>query len=347
MSTLTPGGRIVLGAVGVVLLAIGFLGGWFVRGRRPTPAAALTGAEIIRRAIAAERETAYEGRQRLELPRLHGDGLRVLEAAVVAAPGGRQRIQYLTAPLKGVTIWYDRGAAYRYNPARDRLTVATRRAQPSDFTAEEQQLLSNYSATLVGADTRAGRPVWIVDLRPLREPGPWRRLWIDQQRWLVLASTQFDAHDKKRQAKEFLAIRFRSAADTEPVLFRPPADLLRHAVAIRPSDEFTVPKLREIVEFRLRTPTYLPPGFSLDGAYLHPCGEAQLLGARLEYGDGVKRVTLIECPDGGSLPTTPASAFVGGDTVCSRAVDGLKITATGEVSRQELERLLASIPSGH
>ena len=333
----------------VTALLFGGVGGWYARGLRGGPGAStgVSGREIIARAIAAERECVYEGRQRLEIPRLSGGGLRHLEAYVSGAPGGHSYIEYLTAPLKGVKIWYDDDTAYRYTPSansgEDQLTVSTRRASRDDLASQGEQLLANYEASRHGAESIAGRPAWVVDLHPRGDGGPWRRLWIDQEHWLVLASTHFDAADQKIQSREFITIEFRPSDQVDLSDFRPPAELLASSVAIRPSDMFAVKELRDIVEIDVQMPRYLPTGYQFEGGYVHHCGEERRLGARLEFTDGAKRITLIECPDQGANAMMDAPAPLGTGSVYRGHADGLVVTATGQVSDADLKRLVESL----
>src|SRR5207237_444026 len=69
--------------------------------------------------------TALAGsiRQRITMKGPQGNRIEV-EAEVLTSRDGRMRIDYLTPPLKGVTIWETGDRTYRFNPALKRLTVA-------------------------------------------------------------------------------------------------------------------------------------------------------------------------------------------------------------------------------
>jgi len=339
----------LIACTAVVALLIGGVAGWFLHARAAAGHPRMEAADLVRAAVMAEQATAYQGRQRVEVPRLSGEGVHTLEADVDAAPGGRMRITYRSAPLAGVTIWDNGDTAFRYNPQQDAVTVASNRATSEDIAQQGEQLLANYDATLVGADRRADRPVWVVDLKPHRQPAPWRRLWIDQRRWLILASAEFGETGRRLHAREFLSIRFIPSAQDRSDLFEPPPARIRVAAAVvgDTSSRFTVEQLRELLDFDVRQPSYLPEGYRFEGGYVHPCGGALLRqGARLEFSDGFRRVTLIECPAEELVVDTSALTPLAVGSVYRGVVDGLAVTATGELPRDQLRRLVESLPAG-
>lgn len=74
---------------------------------------------------------------------------------------------------------------------------------------EDPNLANLYTATTTGADTLQGRPVWILDLAA-KTSGiayPARRLWVDQERALVLREERFSKSGKLLKTSEALEVK--------------------------------------------------------------------------------------------------------------------------------------------
>lgn len=162
----------------------------------------------------------------------------------VQADNGVQAIQYYPAPYQALFV--------RASP-----TFEQRRERKQKIARQ----LAEYNARLVGQDTLAGRPAWVVDLLPQRRGKPSRRLWLDQQTGVQLGLEERDARGRLVQASYFERVQFhpRPAPTRADFTFIPPP-------GTRIVDEFaTVGEAQRRVPFRILEPTYLPPGFFLQG----------------------------------------------------------------------------------
>jgi hypothetical protein len=276
-----------LALVVAVLAAGGF---WLYRKveAQSTPPA----AAIVRNAWTVGRQAPLEGRMVVRLSGGEGE----IEADIVTSDDGQFRFEYLTEPLKGVTVWQNGERTYRYNPQLKRLTVAHKRGG-GDL---EELVLENYDSRIAGYAKVAGRPTVAVDLHPKSGRGHWKRIWVDRERWVILADTDFDGDGEVRRSKKFTAVSYaRPGAGPGPDAFRPPQDLLRRYGAAQKGDtssRFEVKALSNLIGFEIREPKWLPKGYAFHGAYQTPCGCGERhQAARLEYSDGLNTISLFEC----------------------------------------------------
>jgi outer membrane lipoprotein-sorting protein len=322
-----------------VLVAAGF---WLYRNVRadglPPP------NEVVRRAWTDGRHVALEGRQVTRMPGVEGE----IEAEVLTSRDGQLRIEYLTEPLKGVTVWENGERTYRYNPARKRLSVARKRGSDEDAERQEELLLENYETRLAGTGSVAGRPTLVVDLRPKSGRGHWKRIWVDRETWVILASTDFAEGEKVRRSLRLTRVNYLPpGSEPGPERFRPPQDLIERYGTARPGDtssRFDAEALSDLVGFELREPKWLPKGYTFHGAYQTPCGCNQRhQAARLEYSDGLNTISLFQCRH--PRCTSAENCFGSGDP-SSQAFQYQRGTesylAIGDAPPEDLERIVRS-----
>jgi hypothetical protein len=305
---------------------------------------------LVHEAWTTGRHVPLEGEQRI-----HVEGAREhLQARVLTSPQGFMRIEYLTPPLEGVTIWENGEQTYRYNPKAKRLTVAQKRTTHQEEDRLEAQLLQNYAAEIAGHERVAGIEATIVELRPRSKTDRRKRVWIDPNTKLVLRSDDLlhrEGKDQLVRSTAFEKLRFLSgSAIPGPEQFRPPDELIRKYGTARPGDSSTrldPARLSKLIGFPVRVPKWLPRGYTLEGGYQTPC-ECRLRhqAARLEFSDGLNKLTLFECGYPG-CPTTSENCFapdLGGRNplAVARVEDGVSYLAIGDVPRGDLEHVIIS-----
>lgn len=305
---------------------------------------------LVRDAWTRGRHAAVEGEQRI----LVEGGSQHLRASVLTSPEGFMRIEYQTPPLEGVTIWENGEQTYRYNPKTKRLTVAQKRSTPQEEAHLESQLLQNYEAEIAGRERIAGIEATIVELRPKSKADRRKRLWIDPVNALVLRSDDLAHRDGKDQlirSTAFEKLRFLTGSEVPgPEQFRPPDELIRKYGTARPGDSSTrldPERLSKLIGFPVRVPKWLPRGYTLEGGYQTPC-ECRLRhqAARLEFSDGLNKLTLFECGYPG-CPSASENCFapdLGGRNplAVARVEDGVSYLAIGDLPRGDLEHVIIS-----
>jgi hypothetical protein len=336
--------------VAAALAALLFFGWRYQRARAEQETRA---RQILQQALRQSEHVALEGEQAVERA-----GLGRMRARLVQSADGKARLEYVEGAAKGRTVWDNGQLIWRWDPRAKSLSIAKcRRAQRPIQSRHEALLLRNYEPRLRQSEEVAGLPAYVLDLEP-RHPGtPWKRLWVHRDTFAVLGSTDFDPEGKVVRSARYEKIAFTPPAAAREETFRPPADLVARYGRAQPGDSpsgFSPRELVDIVNFPVRLPTYLPPGYEWDGGYPYPCdGDHQ--AARLEYTNGLDTIVILECghncPPGmqcisprGHRPSVVQVTPQGKDSA-------LQLVATGDVRRAELEKMLRSAsaaePVGH
>lgn len=331
----------------VIALACALVGGalWFYRGQRGSADTGRDARAIVQKAWGDEGRVALEGRQVIRVP-----GSPAIEARVVTSGDGAVRIEYLTAPLKGVTIWERAETTYRYNPRQKRLTVAQTRHSAADRKNQKLQLLQNYQPRFAGKGVVAGRETVIVELRPASGSERWKRVWIDPETSVVLASEDRSGPEKLLRSTTYVDVKYlRSGEEPPAATFAPPEELVRRYAAARPgdtSDRFTPATLSGLVGFKVREPKWIPKGYTLEGSYPTPClCRERHQAARLEYTDGLDTITLFQCahPDCVARDNCfAAEADARSPQAVQLKEDGVSYLAVGDAPREDLDRMTRS-----
>lgn len=304
--------------------------------------------EAIARAWTEGRHVALSGRQTLLIG--NESRSREVQAEVLQSGRGEVRIKYLTPPLQGVTLWESADRTYRFNPNKNRLTVSVRRDDPESGRQQEEQLLENYTAHLSGTEKVAGRKALVIELRPKSDNDRWKRLWIDPNSWVTLASEDRRGKDQVTRRTRFLDVTYLPASQTpRPEEFKPSPEMVeRLAQAVRgdTASRFTPAELSQLIEFEVRVPKYFPKGYKLEGAYPTPCSCSERhQAARLEFSDGLNTLTLFECAHPRCTSKGNCFAAEGASSPLSFHLETKagRYLAVGDAPRAELQKLVHSI----
>jgi len=177
-----------------------------------------------------------------------------------------------------------------------------------------------------------------------------RRLWVDAERSIVLATVQYDVSGRPVARSRYSRVVFQR--DLKVPSIAPPSEKAPASGAERPAD--SVAKLG----FDPGKPGYLPSGYRAVGPRSVvdcPCGCAAVTEIR-RYSDGIRTFTLFqtdlrgdccdlegacqhgrECGDG-----CRATGYGPGATV-SRRKGSISAVAVGDLSVRQLRRVVASL----
>jgi negative regulator of sigma E activity len=345
----------VVWALGIGLLAVAG-GAWlWMREARGGDAMPLVGRAFLAQKrvnhVARQSTTVYTGKEpvttAVQVTVLsRGDGERTLPGDGTGAPDGRtlMRMVFLTPPLKGVTVLDDGRRVVRLDPKSATVAVAATPLSPEHEARRRQLLEQNYRALLTGEEPVAGRAAYRVELKPRHPGNPWKRLWIDKESALLLASEDYDGAGRRTRESRVQSVEFR--AEPEGAV-RPSSALINHAQFAKAAETEIKPasKISQAVGFKVLQPRVLPPGYELESAHVYACQcGCRVPAARLQYVDGLNAISVLECgsrcrhegvvgPRG--LPQGTAVRVLAGDNT---------IVVVGEIVRAELEAMARSIP---
>jgi hypothetical protein len=323
----------------VAALLLGSTVGWSIRA-----GSARQAERIIRGWMTAQPQAIFTA---TEIARFRVGGHLIASEALVAQRPQMRRIQYLTPPLKGVTIWRDHEQTVNFDPKGRQLEIFDKSRRHHNNRAQKEVLvLRNYQPLLEGVETVAGRPAYRVLLAP-RHPGDaWERVWIDQATSVRLGDEDYDGDSHLLRSTRFKQIRFEAV---DPDQFRPPPYLVKLASRTY-SDEAQTKSVAEVshaVGFSIKLPAYVPPGYVLDGAYTYPCQcGCNDAAAQVRWTNGLKSISMFECGD--PCAKGSACAFTASRSAASvqTSLGRESFLFVGEISHADLARMAQSLKAG-
>ena len=302
-------------------------------------------AALLQRALEQGEHVAYEGVKSVVV---HAPVAGTERVRVLTAGDGRSRLEYLSGESAGVTVWDDGERLWRWHPREQRLTVTpTTRATPEQEARRRRMLLENFRPVRRGEERVAGRRAAVLELRPQARGIPWRRLWVDVETGVILASVDFDGSGAERRRTRFEGFTWVAPPPAGDPRFQPDPAQQRRAVTLPPTDlagPLTREGLFRRVGFTLVGPAYLPPGFAWDGGYVFRCNcpGCHRTSARLEFSDGLNTLLLLAC---GHACPGEASCLEHAASLpeLRRQLGDVTCLVVGELAREELTRVLASV----
>ncbi len=215
-------------------------------------------------------------------------------------------------------------------------------------------LRRNYVPVMGPMDQIAGRPVRTISLVNRYNGATTMRLWIDAATNLMLQRQQYAADGSLVTQMRFDTIRYTQEIPLS--LFTPPASYATTPGPSRgvPSDNPS--RVMAHCGFAAKAPRYLPEGFTPVAADL--ADENGVRTLHLLYSDGLRTVSLFENARGAAVDMSGyhPSAFTAG-ALRGQAVDQgpttllawsqgrLRFALVGDLNRNELEKIAASIAS--
>lgn len=212
-------------------------------------------------------------------------------------------------------------------------------------------LLQNYRVSLGGSKKIDGRTAQAIELRPNHPldgaQGPARRLWIDKKSGLTLGIESFNC-DLKLISRSTLS-KLQIAPPIAPATFEKPQAIFaslstQNWQGEELGDDFRAAEKK--TGFVPPRPTYLPPGFKLDGYGVHRClttGTLQL-AAFSRYCDGLNTLTIygFKPVNAGISKTMRGNCNFGPGALASREDGGGRLVALGDLPAKTLARVLDS-----
>jgi len=264
----------------------------------------------------------------------------------------RERIGYLTGPLKGYTIGCDGTHNWQSDANAKTVKVTGKRASEEQTEQRFDLLVRNYRVTLDGAATLAGRPASILTVKPRNLGNPWRRLWIDQKTFVALRTDDYLPNDRLKTRTVLETIDYSPMNDD--LLFSVPASSAGDlpSVPMAATRAMSAELIKEIYNLDSPRPAYLPPGYELERYYLYrcECGDKAVLA---RFVDGLNTLSIFAVP-AQSISGRPADGSESVDESCCTieeqrpAVEvqiggrGYRLVVLGDIADSEIKRVAES-----
>lgn len=224
---------------------------------------------------------------------------------------------------------------------------------PADAMAVKRLPLvgKNYRVSLGATRKIDGRAAQAIELRPKHlidgAKGPARRLWIDQKSGLTLGIESFNC-ELKPTSRSLLS-QLQIAPPIAPATFERPQAIF----ASLQTQNWQGEELGDDFEAAMSKtnvvppkPTYLPPGFELDGYGVHRCLTTGTLqpAAFSRYCDGLNTLTVFAFKPANAdiAKNMRGGCNFGPGAMSSREDNGGRLVAMGDLPAKTLQRVLES-----
>jgi negative regulator of sigma E activity len=231
----------------------------------------------------------------------YGDHTMKTEARITRAPGS-MAIVFLKGDREGLHSGYNQKWFWRQSkPGAPMQAYAAVQQDAAAIVAKRfAMMLDNYHVQWIKEDEIAGRPVEVVQIRPL-EPidgaqGPGKQLGIDKETGLTLLTKTFNYQWHPVMSSTLKEIDF--SPTITPATFATPNDMMNAAkkdpwlAQDMGNDHDDVAQKTGVVPPQ---PKYLPPGFAFDAVGVHRCSDDQgpTYAAMSRYTDGLNTLTVF------------------------------------------------------
>jgi outer membrane lipoprotein-sorting protein len=316
-------------------------------------AAPQSAKDLLRAAMQAPAKTSYVGQ--VQILRF---GSQKSEASIFRiehrAPDLTRRWYLAPQDLYGDSIISHGETTYSIDIKRDRVVV-TQDDAIDDQVAEDDNfglLNANYRVDEGPRETLFGRPVRTLVLTNRYTGVATMRVRLDAQTFLVLDRLQYAPNGALVSQMRFENLRYTN--DIPQAIFSVPNSMTHVDGPRRGMPSYDLQRLIKTAGFDARGPKYLPEGFlPIAGNVVDMKGVRSL---HLLYSDGIRTASLFENAKGATVDMSGFKALDtkveghdaryvedGPTTLLAWSEAGLHFTLVGELTRNELEKIAASI----
>lgn len=249
---------------------------------------------LLRRAFIAD-ERFYTERLLMNRVRL-GQRVIVNRVKVLSAPGRKIRCEYLSGPLKDVTIGYNGQETWRFDPQKPMLEIL--KSPPQLLGPPYTLLKRNYTGQLLGERFLTGRTVVGVGLEPKQPGEPSLELWVDKKTGVPLH--YIERNERGEVVCETHTERLTYLKSVPDKLFCLPKIPVLLKVVQR--EEFSPCQgkpevVRKWLQGPLYRPRYIPEGYSLIQYYRFRCPWCRVPGVQMVYSNGLETISVFQSKD--------------------------------------------------
>lgn len=252
----------------------------------------------------------------------------------------KHRIEYLTSPLRGVTVIENGKQSWRCDPQFH--SAASMSSGESDGS-RLGLFLQNHRIERVGSDRIAGRSASVLLVKSKSGQAK-KRLWVDAKTYIILRSEDYDARGSVQSATRLDSISYAPVSDS---LFARPSNA--GPCLEGPGKPMSREELTKAVGFQVKPPGYVPKGYRLEGYRLYecPCGCGHK-SAYIRYTNGLESISVFEtradahCLKEGKCDAHKGKCLVR-DQLALTTKDGVSFVVLGNLKAQDLRRLTDSI----
>jgi negative regulator of sigma E activity len=318
-----------------------------------SPVNAVDPATLLRLAFDSPQKISYEGEvQSTEI----GDSQAMVSVYRVEhlAPDLTRRWYIAPQSIYGDSVISRGQRTYNVDVKNNRLVVDQNGAIDDQVAINDNfdLLSSNYRVETAPDDTIANRTTHVLLLVNKHTGATTMRVWIDAQTHLVLQKERYAANGSLTSQVRFEQLHYTSTIPA--AVFALPTGFSRSTGIRHGAPTNDIPKLVDAAGFSAKHPRYLPDGFLAVTGDVSDVNNVRTL--HLLYSDGIRTVSLFQNARGASVDMSHYTVHdiaiqnhtgryveQGPITLLAWSESGLHFTLVGELSRDELVKIAASV----
>ncbi len=214
-------------------------------------------------------------------------------------------ISYLNGDRQGLQTGYNGRWFWRSAPGSGmRAHAEVMQEAPAMMARRLSLMLDNYTIEWKNSGIDEGRAVEILEIRPSRDidgaRGPGKILTIDSETGLTVSTRTFDYNWQMVMQSKLSKIDFTPTITAKT--FASPQEMSQAAKTkpwLAQDMGHNDAEVAQMTGFQPPTPTYVPPGFMMDGVGVHRCNENGTgpMAAFTRYTDGLNVLTVFAMPE--------------------------------------------------
>lgn len=266
-------------------------------------AGAVPAAEELLQSALASPKIPYQGK--VMVTQWYGKQTRAEELRVHFAPPDNVRREFLTPDGAVARVSVSDGEHEALTRGGRTVVGDAVRSYEKVMPPEKERelLLSNYELSVSTADKVAGRPVWLLLLKPKIEGKAWQAMALDQETRVVLRVKRY--RPRRFSARQASFTSFEPNKPQDEALFRIEAATAAAVPSLAP-DFMTLEQLAKETGRTSRLPQALPAGFVFESADAFKAGSSRVAHAR--YTDGLTVLSVFETERPVRLPKSGLAA---------------------------------------
>lgn len=276
--------------------------------------------DILRRSEDADKHVSYRGLKTVNVYFAGRSAVSTLK--VVHLKPNKTRTEYFTpAQIAGTILIEDGPNIWKYDPRSSEWQKACVRQQDNSVW---EKVLKNYDVKIIGTDSIAGRPTYVIHATPRHKGENAHRVWIDKDYFLTIRTQEENSRGVVVDSSRYTNIEIN------------PGNISQAAFKI--SGKVKSTNENKATEIKVVKPGYLPKGYKLV-AITNMSVNCRCC-AHLQFSNGVNTISMFQRPtDKCNAQSQMKSKST---NILTWVRGGMLFTLIGKVPRAELQKIADS-----
>lgn len=250
-----------------------------------------TGEEILKKALNTEGMLDFTGTSKTISYMKPYDFSN--EANVSYRQHGMCRMEYKGSGASNIVVINKDNSLLRYDRVKRIVFRTIAETSPQNAEDKKKLLFENYKVIKDGEEKVAGRDTYLIEVSSKYPGRPYKKLWIDKSNYAILSSKLYNPDNSLQLVTYFTSVDFNSTVPENA--FNIPREVRIIDIDEGPKKITSIDDFSKHAGFRVIQPSWLPPGFVLDGVYTYQC-QCGVEMAHLRYFDGLTSISIFEGP---------------------------------------------------